>query len=70
MVYSDKLLYVNTSIPKINTLNGKLVRFNNGINYLYPHFDLIFKDYNCHIISCRKQTGSIGANYYISVQDT
>lgn len=70
MIEGDKVNFINTPIPKNAVLIGQFIRFNNGVNYLYPHYDLVFKDFNTHIVSCKKQSGSFGANYYISAQES
>lgn len=50
-------------------LEGKIITSKKGFNYLYPQFDLSFTGYNTHIVSCKKQSGAIGANYYLSTEE-
>ena len=55
------------TIPEGHILEGVVIIEKALLNYFYPQFNIHFKNSTItHIVSCKKQSGAIGANYYIS----
>lgn len=67
MIKEKKIDFVRSIISEDCVLDGQLIINNESLNYFHPQYDLIFKGYNTHILSAKKQKGAMGANYYISM---